>query len=120
MSRRTKVAIQRPRVADEIMAGMRELERMMDEGKVPEQMFTVRTVSIPDPGVYRAGQVRELRDSLGVSQAVFAHLLGVSVVLVKSWERGAREPSLMARRLLDTIKADPRHWLATVREVAIA
>jgi DNA-binding transcriptional regulator YiaG len=39
---------------------------------------------------------------------------------VKSWERGTRDPSLMARRLLDTIKADPSRWLTTVREVAIA
>jgi putative transcriptional regulator len=102
------------------MAGMRELQRMMDEGKTPEQMFTVRTVEIPDPNTYRARQIRDLRVSLGVSQALFAHLLGVSVVLVKSWERGTRDPSLMARRLLDTIKADPSRWLTTVREVAIA
>jgi hypothetical protein len=38
-----------PRVAEEIMAGMRELERMMDEGKKPQEMFTVRTVEVPDP-----------------------------------------------------------------------
>jgi len=106
-------------VADEIMAGMRELERMMDQGKTPEHMFTVKTIEVPEPNAYRAKQIRELRDSLGVSQAVFAHLLGVSVILVKSWERGARAPSLMARRLLDTIKADPSGWLATVREVAL-
>jgi putative transcriptional regulator len=108
----------RPRVADEIMAGMRELERMMDEGKTPEQMFTIRTIEVPDPNIYRARQVQVLRESMGVSQAVFAHLLGVSVVLVKSWERGVREPSLMARRLLDTIKADPSRWLETVRKMA--
>jgi DNA-binding transcriptional regulator YiaG len=120
MSPKTTKKSRHPRVADEIMAGMRELERMMDEGKTPEQMFTVKTVEIPDPNVYRAKRVRELRDSLGVSQAVFAHLLGVSVILVKSWERGTREPSLMARRLLDTIRADPARWLATVREMAAA
>jgi putative transcriptional regulator len=102
------------------MAGMRELERMMDQGKTPQEMFTVRTVQVPDPGPYRARQVRELRASLGVSQAVFARLLGVSVVLVKSWERGLRAPSPLARRLLDTIKADPSGWLATVRETAAA
>src|ERR1700751_1023854 len=106
MSKRTKDKIRKPRVADEIMAGMRELERMMDEGKTPEQMFTVKTIEVPDPSVYRARRVRELRRALGVSQAVFAHLVGVSLILVKSWERGAREPSAMARRLLDTIKAD--------------
>ncbi len=110
----------KPRVADEIMAGMRELEHMMDQGKTPEQMFTVKTIEIPDPHVYRAKQIRVLRDSLGVSQAVFAQLLGVSVILVKSWERDVREPSPMARRLLDTIKADPSQWLATVRETALA
>jgi putative transcriptional regulator len=102
------------------MAGMREIERMLDEGKTPEQMFTVKTIEIPDPKAYRAKQIRDLRETLGVSQAVFAHLLGVSVILVKSWERGAREPSLMARRLLDTIKADPSRWLATIRETAVA
>src|SRR5450432_1439806 len=98
MLSKSKNRTRKPRVADEIMAGMREIERMMDEGKTPQQMFTVKTVEIPDPNVYRAKQVRALRDSLGVSQTVFAHLLGVSVILVKSWERGAREPSPLARR----------------------
>ena len=31
------------------MAGMSELERMIDEGKTPEQMFTVRTAHSHDP-----------------------------------------------------------------------
>jgi putative transcriptional regulator len=106
------------RVADEIMQGMRELQRMMDEGKRPEEMFTVRTIDIPEPKGYSAREIRSLRDALGVSQAVFAHLLGVSVVLVKSWERGVREPSLLARRLMDTIKANPSRWLSTVRATA--
>ena len=118
MSDRNKNGSRPPRVADEIMAGMRELERMMDEGKTPEEIFTVKTIVVPDPTMYRAKHVRELRESLGVSQAVFASLLGVSTILVKSWECGTREPGLMARRLMDTIKADPSRWLATVRETA--
>jgi putative transcriptional regulator len=118
MSDRIKNAHRPPRVADEIMAGMCELQRMMDEGKKPEEMFTVKTVVVPDPARYRAKQIRNLRQSMGVSQAVFASLLGVSTILVKSWERDAREPGLMARRLLDTIKADPSQWLATIRQTA--
>jgi putative transcriptional regulator len=97
----TKGKIRTPRVADEIMAGMRELQRMMDEGKTPQEMFTVKTIEVPDAKPHSARQIRALRDKLGVSQAVFAHLLGVSLVLVKSWERGIREPSPLARRLLD-------------------
>jgi putative transcriptional regulator len=120
MVRRTEKKTSAPRVADEIIAGMRELERMMDEGKTPEEMFTVKTIVVPEPKVYRAKQVRDLRASLGVSQAVFASLLGISVVLVKSWERGVREPSMMARRLLDSIEADPHQWLANLRHTAAA
>jgi putative transcriptional regulator len=117
MASRTR---KKPRVADAIMAGMLELQQMMDQGKAPEQVFTVKTVEVPEPSTYRARQVRELRDTLGVSQTVFAHLVGVSGILVKSWERGTREPSPLARRLLDTIKADPARWLATVRRSAAA
>lgn len=102
------------------MVGMREIEQMLDHGKTPRELFTVRTVEIPDPNVYSAKRVRALRESLAVSQTIFAHLLGVSVILVKSWERGVREPSPLARRLLDTINADPARWLATVRESAVA
>ena len=109
-----------PRVADEIMAGMRELERMMDRGKKPGELFTVKTVEIPEPNPYSAKQVLALRKSLNVSQALFAHLLGVSPVLVKSWEGGVRRPSPMARRLFDTIRANPAEWLANVRRASAA
>jgi DNA-binding transcriptional regulator YiaG len=118
--RRNQSKLRRPRVADEIMAGMRQLERMMDLDKTPREMFTVKTIQIPSPNLYRAKEIRQLRESLAVSQAVFAHLIGVSVILVKSWECGVREPNLMARRLLDTIKADPSRWLATLRTMAAA
>jgi putative transcriptional regulator len=120
MRAKTKKRSSRPRVADEIMAGVREIERMLDEGKAPEEMFTVRTVEIPQPNAYHGKDVRKLRESLGVSQGVFAYLLGVSLVLVKSWERDVRVPNTMACRLLDTIKANPTRWLASIRETAAA
>jgi putative transcriptional regulator len=102
------------RVADEIMSGMRELEQMMNAGQRADELFTVKTLEIPTPHPYTPRQLRALRASLRVSQAAFAQLLGVSTVLVKSWEQGTREPSLLARRLLDTIRSDPARWLASV------
>jgi DNA-binding transcriptional regulator YiaG len=119
MQKKPKVPRAPHRVADEIMSGLREIERMLDEGKNPEEMFTVRTVVIPAPRRYHGREVRLLRETLGVSQAVFSHLLGVSLVLVKSWERDARIPNAMACRLLDTIKSDPNRWLADVRKTAV-
>jgi hypothetical protein len=48
MAARSK-KVQAPRVADEIMTGMRALERMMDERKTPERMFAVKTIKC-NPG----------------------------------------------------------------------
>lgn len=39
-----KRRIRAPRVADEIMAGMRELEHMLNIGAKPEELFKVKTV----------------------------------------------------------------------------
>jgi putative transcriptional regulator len=66
----------------------------------------------PDPGEYPPAAVKKLRDAMGMSQATFAQVIGVSRILVQSWERGVREPSPLACRLLDTISADPPAWLA--------
>lgn len=69
----------------------------------------------PAPGRHPPAAVRKLRDSMGMSQATFAQVIGVSRILVQSWERGVREPSPLACRLLDTISADPSAWLAGLR-----
>jgi putative transcriptional regulator len=102
------------RAADDIMHSLRELAKAIEDGVPLEERFTVRTVNIPEPGKYPPTAVRKLRDQLGMSQGVFAELLGVSRVWVQGWERGVRRPSALARRLMDTIRANPASWLATV------
>src|SRR6185312_15774723 len=94
----------------------RKLDRAFRE--VFEGQITVRHVEVPEPGQHTAGDIRKLRRALGVSQPVFAKLMGVSTVLVQSWEQGHRTPSPMARRLLDEIAREPRRWAATLRPVA--
>lgn len=69
----------------------------------------------PDPGAYPPAAVKKLRDVMGMSQATFAQVIGVSRILVQSWERGVRVPSPLAARLLDTISADPSAWLARLQ-----
>ena len=77
------------------------------------EIGTVRTVELPDePGEYDAAGVRATRSMVRASQAVFARLLGVSTILVRSWESGARAPSRLARRLLDEIHREPARWAA--------
>ncbi|MBV8781678.1 MAG: helix-turn-helix domain-containing protein [Phycisphaerae bacterium] len=80
------------------------------KGRLPTR---VRIIA-PQPRSYSAAAIKKLRTRLGVSQADFAGLLGVSRILVQSWERGVRDPSPLASRLLDTIERDPEAWLAAL------
>jgi len=102
------------RAAGDLMHSLRELAKSIEDGTPLETRFTVRTVSIPQPGKYSPSAVKKLRAEMGMSQAAFAELLGVSRVWIQAWERGVRHPSPLARRLMDTIRANPASWLATV------
>jgi putative transcriptional regulator len=83
-----------------------------------QSTLNVRTVEIPHPSPYDAKAVRALRDQLGVSQALFAQIVGVSKKLVEHWESGIRKPSPMARRLMDTIARDPKGFYRRMRPPA--
>jgi DNA-binding transcriptional regulator YiaG len=73
---------------------------------------------VPGPSHYSSQAVRRLRKSLALSQANFAEAVGVSCVLVQSWERGVRKPSPLACRLLDVINEDPAAYLARLQRRA--
>lgn len=75
--------------------------------------LTMRKVpAIPDPRPRRGNEVKRLRTAtLGVSQAVFARLLGVSPKLVEAWESGRNTPAGPVRRLFELIERDPRAFL---------
>jgi DNA-binding transcriptional regulator YiaG len=103
----------------EIVASLAEAVEVERSGAPLEARFTVRTVQLPDePTVYDAAAVRSTRERLGVSQALFAHLLGVSAVLVRAWEQGQRKPALWARRLLDEVNHNPRRWRSMLRKAS--
>lgn len=103
----------------EIIASLKEAREVERMGVPIESRFTVRTVELPDsPSNYDAAAIRATRQKIPASQAVFAALLGVSVVLVRAWEQGQRTPAMWARRLLDEVNRDPRHWRAMLRKAS--
>jgi DNA-binding transcriptional regulator YiaG len=76
-------------------------------------------VELPeDPKSYDADSVRRTRENIGASQPIFAHLLGVSPMLVRPWEQGQRQPAKWARHLLDEMNHDPRHRWKTLRKTS--
>ena len=106
-------------VGKRLIRGLTEIRDALETGRPLEERFTVRTVRAPDtPSDYTPEDVKRLREKqLGVSQAVFAQLLGVSSALVRAWEakRQRRVPPPIARRLFDQIRRDPTPWLEMVQ-----
>ncbi len=51
-----------------------------------------------------ASRIKKIRHCAGVSQAVFAKILNVSLAAIKQWERGERKPSGAALKLLNLVE----------------
>ena len=84
-------------------------------------MFTVRKIALKlQPSPVRPQAVKKARLSLGLSQALFAQLLGVSASTVQAWEQGKRQPDPMACRVLAGIRRDPSYWKKWFLELAEA
>lgn len=102
-------------LGEEILEGLTELRDAMRNGEQLRKKFTIRTVELDleemKPREYGPKEVRETRDSLQISQAVFASMLAVSKKCVESWEQGTRAVSPLACRVLDLINCDPDKWL---------
>ena len=71
-------------IGAELLEGVRAIKR--GEGRRTELQFP--------------RDVAAVREKIGLSQAAFAGLLGVSVRTLQEWEQGRREPTGPARSLL--------------------
>lgn len=96
---------------EDVLASLKDFTERVAKGET----ITVRTVRLDlEPAKFTAQDVKRLRRALGVSQAVFAKLLAVSAKLVQHWESGEREPSPLARRLMDEVREDPNRWIGKI------
>ena len=79
------------------------------QGKITLKTKNVLIPEPPEP--VSARQIAQLRKRMGVSQGVFARLLGVARDTEISWEQGRRTPSGPALRLLEIAKHHPDHLI---------
>ncbi len=63
----------------------------------------IRT-NIPELPHIKGKEIKEIRESIDCSQALFAEILGVSKNTVEYWESGKNVPNGSAQRLLALIK----------------
>jgi len=103
--------------AEQVRQSLGELQSIMDGRQSPSGggRFTVRTIEVVEPSRHNASSVRAIRESLNISQTVFAQLMGVSPALVRAWELGTRRPAPIARRLLDQMRKSRSSFAPLVR-----
>ena len=69
---------------------------------------TEKKMSVSPVGRYNPHEIKNIRLQSGMTQAVFAEFMGVSVKTVEGWEAGRNRPVGSARRLLELTKEDPK------------
>ena len=92
--------------ADELLGAVEDVrDHLTGKRKV-----TLRTTEVTFPKSAPEMSSEEIvaaRESLNLSQPVFARLLNVPTVTAVSWEKGRRKPSGAALRLLQIVRKHP-------------
>ncbi len=90
--------------ADELVRSVEDIR----DAVTGRRKITLRTTVLPKPApAIGPREVKRLRSHLKMSQPVFAAMLNVPVVTAISWEKGLRQPSGAALRLLEIAKQHP-------------
>ena len=87
---------------ESIMRGLGEV-KAHHEGKLKLKTTAIEIAPLP---VYDAKAVKALRLALGLSQTVFAQVLGVAKKTIEAWEAGRNVPSGAACRFLEVLRND--------------
>ena len=90
-------------VFNEIKAGLNEAIEF-EKGKLKAN---TRTLSVTPIEEFTASEIKDIRKTAGMTQALFAKYLGVSLKTVEAWEAGRNQPSGAACRMLAITKRDP-------------
>jgi putative transcriptional regulator len=86
-----------------------------------KQTLRKTVIAVPDePPAYTAEEVRKLRQTLQLSQGLFAKVLNVSVNTVRKWEQNERHPSGPSARLLQIAQVHPEYLLNDLKARSVA
>ena len=89
----------------DLLQSVREMKSIRSGKSKPARTFTFN-----DPL-----DVAKVRGRLGVTQPMFARLLGISEKTLQNWEQGRRKPTGPAKVLLKVADRHPKLLLETVR-----
>ena len=92
-------------IVEKIRDGMQEA---IEHEKGTRQLTVHRVKLVPSAKPMTPQQIVKLRkDTVGVSQAVFANILSASPQTIRAWEQGCNKPRGVALRFMEVIKKNP-------------
>ena len=99
---------------DDLMTGLNEaiaIERGELKGR--KTVFEIQPVK-----TYDNNQIRAIRNSVGMTQVLFADYMGVSSKTVEAWEKGTNHPTGSACRLISMLENKTFETLPFVKKMA--
>lgn len=76
-----------------------------EKGKIAARRDIVK---VTPPSEFSAAEIKNIRGKAGMTQVVFANVLGVSPKTVEAWESGRNRPDGPARRMMGLLREDSR------------
>lgn len=98
---------------ESIMQGLTEA---IEYSKGTSKNARVHTISVEPLPTFDAESIKSVRSDLGMTQVVFASVMGVSKKTVEAWEEGVNTPSGPSCRLLEMFRTNPNTAHQLVRE----
>jgi len=95
--------VKKPRLSDELMEAIEDINQWR-EGKITLKTYKVERAPKPD---VTPAMIRETREKLHLSRAVFAHELHVSPRTLEKWEQGLTRPNEQAATLILLVRKFP-------------
>jgi len=83
---------------NELDANLKEAARIARGTKAPKSVYVV----------LKPAEIKSIRNSVSMSQSVFASTFRMSLVTLKGWEQGKRKPYAAAANFLCIFKANTK------------
>ncbi len=88
----------------ELNANLKEAVKVAKGTSAPKSIYVVLSPA----------EIKAIRASVKMSQAIFARSFQLSLDTIKGWEQGKRKPDAAAANYLRMIQADPEHVQRTL------
>ena len=90
-------------VFESIMTGLNEAVEY-EKGNLTAKKTNITVEPLPE---ISAEDIKNIRNEIGLTQSMFAAVIGVSVKTVEAWEAGTNRPIGPARRMISLIQFNP-------------